>query len=62
MDAPIGQVVKWKMAWKRVSEVVEGCQVLGYLLKVCVPSRNTRKAKCMRYMLGGVVVLIHTGL
>jgi hypothetical protein len=33
--------------------VVYGCQVLGYLLKVFVPTRDTRKSNCMSYMLGG---------
>jgi hypothetical protein len=26
MDAPIGQVARWKEGWKRVSVVVNGCQ------------------------------------
>ena len=44
-DAPIGQTTKWKVAWEQVSEVVNGFQVLEYLRKIVVPSRNTRRDK-----------------
>jgi hypothetical protein len=44
-DAPIGQTTKWKVAWERVLEIVNGCQVLEYLQKIVVPARDTRKDK-----------------
>jgi hypothetical protein len=37
-DAPIGQAKKWKMAWKRVLVMVNGCQSLEYLHKRVVPA------------------------
>jgi hypothetical protein len=44
-DAPIGQTTKWKVAWKQVLEMVNGCQVLEYPWKIVVPARDTRKDK-----------------
>jgi hypothetical protein len=44
-DTPIGQVKEWKMAWKQVSLMVNGCQMLEYLQKIVVPSQDKRKYK-----------------
>jgi hypothetical protein len=44
-DAPIGQTMKWNVAWEQVLEIVNGFQVLEYLRKIVVPARDTRKDK-----------------
>jgi hypothetical protein len=47
-DAPIGQAMKWKMDWKKVLVMVNGCQMLEYLQKIVVPTRDKRKDKYTR--------------
>jgi hypothetical protein len=42
-DTPIGQSTRWKMAWKQVSVMVNGCQTLEYLQKIVIPARDKRK-------------------
>jgi hypothetical protein len=44
-DAPIGQAKKWNMAWKQVLVMVNGFQMLEYLQKRIVPTRDKRKDK-----------------
>ena len=44
-DAPIGQTTKWKMVWKQVLMMVNGCQMLEYLQNIVVPTQEKRKDK-----------------
>jgi hypothetical protein len=44
-DSPIGKTNKWNVAWKQVLDMVKGFQVLEYLWKIVVPTRDTRKDK-----------------
>ena len=40
---PIGQSTRWKMAWKQVLVMVNGCQMLEYLQNIVIPARDKRK-------------------
>jgi hypothetical protein len=42
-DTPICQTTKWKVVWKQVSEMVNGCQVLEYLQKIVLPFPRHKK-------------------
>jgi hypothetical protein len=42
-DSPIGQAKKWKMVWKQFLVMINGFQVLQYLQKRIVPTRDKRK-------------------
>ena len=42
-DAPIGQSMRWKMAWKQVLEMVNSCQILEYPQKIVILVRDKRK-------------------
>jgi hypothetical protein len=43
-DAPIGQAMKWKIAWEQVLVMVNGCQMLEYLQKIVVAARDKRNS------------------
>jgi hypothetical protein len=42
-DSLVGQFMRWKMAWKQVLVMVNGCKVIEYLQKRNVPAQDKRK-------------------